>query len=600
LTAMIANTSNCEFQMIQNRDKTNNVLNPTVLKLLMILLICLIVAVVISMIILSSVPPVSRDALTHHLAVPKLWLKHGGIYEIPTLIFSYYPMNLDLLYMVPLFMGNDIAPKYIHFVFALMTAGLIFNYLRRRLDVIYALLGSLFFLTIPVVQKLSFSVYVDLGLMFFTTGALLLLFRWREMVFKTRYLIISGILCGLALGTKYNGLIAFFILSCCVPFLYLSREGKSGEIMPGDKKRSVFRQIAALKYASIFMIVALLLFSPWMIKNVIWTGNPVYPLYKGFFSGFSQPTNTPQDSPGDFKPGPSGGSKKKSVDWQNPFALRKYVYQEQWWQTVLIPFRIFFEGRDDDPKYFDGVLNPFLLILPLFIFLAAKQRSKLVHTELIVLVGFAVIYLFFVYFQIDMRIRWVAPIIPPLVIVAMFGLDSMNKILLDSTAKNRGSKAVWLLLFISVLMLGLNSLYLIKQFRQVQPFGYLSGRVTRDEYIQKRRPEYQVIQYANTHLGEENKILSVFLGGRLYYSDIEMDFREGRLINVFQLRKPPEMISRYFENQGLTHIIIRYDIFNNWVANNFGPEEVELAQRFFWEYTTQLTTGGGYGLYRLR
>jgi len=75
-----------------------------------------------TIIILSCVPPVSRDALTHHLAVPKLYLKHGGIYQIPSINFSYYPMNLDFLYLVPLYFGNDIIPKYIHFLFALLTA----------------------------------------------------------------------------------------------------------------------------------------------------------------------------------------------------------------------------------------------------------------------------------------------------------------------------------------------------------------------------------------------------------------------------------------------------------------------------------------------
>ena len=43
--------------------------------------------------------PISRDALTHHLYLPRLYLQHGGIYEIPDLVFSYYPMNLDLLYI---------------------------------------------------------------------------------------------------------------------------------------------------------------------------------------------------------------------------------------------------------------------------------------------------------------------------------------------------------------------------------------------------------------------------------------------------------------------------------------------------------------------
>ncbi|MBU1570069.1 MAG: hypothetical protein KKE00_06065 [Proteobacteria bacterium] len=94
----------------------------------------------VSVIILSSVPPVSRDALTHHLAVPKLYLNHGGMYEIPSVIFSYYPMNLDLLYLIPLYFGNDIVPKYIHFLFALLTAFLVHGYLKKRTNTLLALL----------------------------------------------------------------------------------------------------------------------------------------------------------------------------------------------------------------------------------------------------------------------------------------------------------------------------------------------------------------------------------------------------------------------------------------------------------------------------
>ena len=91
-------------------------------------LIGLLVSLIVSVIILACVPPISRDALVHHLAIPKLYLKHGGIYEIPSLKFSYYPMNLDLLYIIPLYFGNDIIPKFIHFAFALLTAWLIFKY----------------------------------------------------------------------------------------------------------------------------------------------------------------------------------------------------------------------------------------------------------------------------------------------------------------------------------------------------------------------------------------------------------------------------------------------------------------------------------------
>ena len=128
--------------------------NPTLMLSIRGSLIAALALLIVAIVILSWVPPVSRDALTHHIAVPKLYLQHGGIYEIPSIVFSYYPMNLDLLYMIPLYFGNDIAPKYIHFLFALLTAVLIFYYLQKRLGSQWGLFGALFFLSLPLIVKL--------------------------------------------------------------------------------------------------------------------------------------------------------------------------------------------------------------------------------------------------------------------------------------------------------------------------------------------------------------------------------------------------------------------------------------------------------------
>ena len=237
------------------------------------MILSLLIFLVASVIILSCVPPVSKDELVHHLAVPKLYLKHGGMVEIPFMPFSYYPMNLDLLYLIPLYFGNDILPKFIHFTFALLTAWLIFRYLKRRTSTTAALFGVVFFLSIPIVVKLSITAYVDLGLIFFSFASLILLLKWGESGFKPRYLILSAVMTGLAMGIKYNGLLVWAILTLLVPILY-ARGLKS--------KAPGFLRPAGL--GAVFFLVALLLFSPWAIRNYHWTNNPVYPLYDGWFN----------------------------------------------------------------------------------------------------------------------------------------------------------------------------------------------------------------------------------------------------------------------------------------------------------------------------
>lgn len=110
------------------------------------LLLCITIFAFLCLeVILNLTPPISRDALIHHLAVPKLWLIHGGFYEIPWASFSYFPMNIDLLYLIPLYFKNDIAPKFIHFAFGLGIGLLVYNYLKNKLGKNWGLWGFLVF-----------------------------------------------------------------------------------------------------------------------------------------------------------------------------------------------------------------------------------------------------------------------------------------------------------------------------------------------------------------------------------------------------------------------------------------------------------------------
>jgi hypothetical protein len=541
-----------------------------------------------TIILLSWVPPVSRDALTHHLAVPKLYLKHGSIYEIPTIKFSYYPMNLDLLYLIPLYFGNDIIPKFIHFAFALLTAWLIFDYLKIRINMIYALVGGLFFLSLPVIVKLSTTVYVDLGLIFFSTWALMSLLKWLENGFKINFLLILAISCGLALGTKYNGLITFLLLALFIPYIYAKYSGdgaicvvsktKNAKAGGRPNKKSPF--LRALFYGAIFVFMALLIFSPWMIRNFIWTENPVYPLYNGWFNP------TPSDASG------NGGH-------LGHFAIRKLFFKESIWQTLLIPVRIFFEGQDNLPQYFDGKLNPFLFFLPFFAFFRSKNFLPIMNAEKKILLAFAVLYLFFVFFKSDMRIRYIAPIIPMLVILAMYGLHQIDNYVADyfSGSVRRFMKIG--ILAIAAIMFGMNGAYIWGQFNHVDPLSYLSGRLDRDAYIQRYRPEYKTIKYVNESLSNRTKILCVFLGNRRYYSDREMIFGDGFFRKTVMKAEIPENILVDLKKQKITHMLIRYDMFNNWMSKQLDDGSKRVLAGFFENHTQCLFSKAGYGLYQL-
>jgi len=530
---------------------------------------------VICIIILGSVPPISRDALIHHLTIPKMYLHHGGIYEIPSMHFSYFPMNLDLLYILPLYFKKAFAAKYVHFLFALLTAGLLYRYLKKRLGHVYGLTGALFFLTIPVIVKLSVTVYVDLGLIFFSWACLYFFLEWYDSRFNHRFLIFSAISCGLALGTKYNALILLLIMSAMVPLAYSLKRNKTiSENERGQRYRNSFKGIML---GILFLLVALLLFSPWMLRNMVWKQNPIYPLYNGLF-------NPPVHNE-------SVDSTKEKSPPKNAFWMRRHVYKESFAQTLLIPVRMFYQGRDDNPRYFDGKLNVFLLLLPLLSFVRPRGSplAELTFHQL-VFVLFAVLFSLFVLFKADFRIRYMAPAIPPLVVLSIFGLHNMVTIV--SRQAGLIQQAGWITIAGAVTILfGLNAFYIIHQFDYIKPLQYLSGTVGRDAYITRYRREHAAIVRANQTLPEDARVLCLSIGDRIFYLD-----RPAHLAEDFYTKKN----ATYHEDDLLkkmaryetTHILIDTYVLFNWMKHQT-PAERSAFTRVFQNNTRTLFEENG-------
>ena len=238
-------------------------------KKIILITVLSIFAIFLVELLLNITPPVSRDALIHHLAIPKLWTQHGGFYETPWADFSYYPMYIDLLYLIPLYFKNDIFPKIIHMLFGMGTGFLIFQYVKNRYGLSWGLLGFFTFFSTPIIIWLSTTAYIDLGMTFFSTASILALIKWRDQSYEApKWFYIAACCMGLAIGSKYNALIAWFITNLLLMIVYV-RDSKS--------------QISAVKYGAIFFFIALAVASPWFIKNYILTENPFLSPFQFFF-----------------------------------------------------------------------------------------------------------------------------------------------------------------------------------------------------------------------------------------------------------------------------------------------------------------------------
>ncbi len=508
-----------------------------------------IVGVILLILPLVSTPPVSRDALIHHLAVPELYLEAGGIYEIPFMGFSYLPMNLDYLYIIPLYLGIDTAARYIHFGFALLTALLIYDYIREKVSTFYGLVAALVFLSTPVVVKLSASAYVDLGVTFYSTLSVVALLKWMDEDRK-RYLLFSAMAGGFAVGVKYNGAVTVFILSVFVLWYSTRKKGL----------------LTGIKEFSLYSLVPALLFLPYLIRNYIWVGNPFHPLMGGMIKGVDR---------------------LYIGEALSPVEKRYILYGENTLDILLVPFRIFLEGRDSSMQHFDGVLNPvFVAFIPLM-FLVGKKKGWFGY-----LVCFCFLYLYVAFFTTDLVTRYVLPALAVFIILVALAIKE--------GLERRYARHVVVLLLAAMFLFNLSYVYGL--YERYRPLGYVTGRETRDAYLLRVLPDYEVVLWANRNLPEDARVIFFFTGERGYYWQRDY-YYEGRLgenlIRLVMGSRTSDELRDKLSRKGFTHIFINNHLFEKFSYDNFDVRGLALLSGLFRDHLTMLYSARGFSLYEI-
>jgi 4-amino-4-deoxy-L-arabinose transferase-like glycosyltransferase len=135
---------------------------------------------------------------------------------------------------------------------------------RRAFGREAAALSVVLMLSVPTLLTLMGSAYVDVTLLFYTTAACYALLRWRDSRLEPRvgrrWLVLTGVLGGLSCGVKYTGVVV--PVAVALGLAWASRR---------DGFRTLVANVGLV--AGITTAVTL----PWLIKNWLTAGNPVYP-----------------------------------------------------------------------------------------------------------------------------------------------------------------------------------------------------------------------------------------------------------------------------------------------------------------------------------
>jgi hypothetical protein len=275
------------------------------------LLILLLVGPFVALMLLGAMlPPTDFDVLEYHLQGPKEFYQGGRVRMLPHNVYTSFPFLTEMLSLSGMVVRGDwyrgaLVGQTVLMSFAVFTACGVLALTRQLIERAGLTDGShrvdrhwspidlggwmavLILLSTPWVYRISIIAYTEGALAcYITLAALVFAMRFNrdssessENTPTARWDLLLGLLTGSAAATKYPAVVTA-VIPLGVALLWVHQR-------PTASWKRVF--VAGGWYS----LGVLLTFGPWLLKNLVETGNPVYPLLWSIFGGvsFDEATN---------------------------------------------------------------------------------------------------------------------------------------------------------------------------------------------------------------------------------------------------------------------------------------------------------------------
>ncbi len=487
----------------------------------------------------ALVPPTSFDEMDYQLSLPKLYVLNHGFVPTPYSHFSFFPKNINLLFMLGLLSGGPIVAKLFSLTLSLFSVLALYAFAAPRLGRRAAGLGAAVYFFTPVVGNQFRLAAPDLGTAFFELTGLFLLLRWHAQRSRNT-LALGAVFWGLALGSKYTALPDFGV--CVLALAWLERR---------ERPR---RTAGALGF---LCAAAVLLWSPWLIKNWWESGNPFNPVFSTIFT-----------SRNFF----FAGHYKATVDYSVGLGIPNYFPINGWRDIVLLPWHLVAWHND-----FNHDLGPvWLLLLPLAALSLGRRRDPWFGAVLLVC-GLSWLW----WLGLSIRItRYFA---------AGLALTSLAAGWLLDGVPERGGWRWALLLPVFLAWFQQSARMVVIQNDYKKPWGYLGGRCSLGEYLEAVQPDcpFEAFDYVNESAPPDARGL-VFNEFRTFYLD--RDFLASTpwdhdywLEMVRQSATPAELLIR-LKARGITYFVSNdsFRLHQTWLsrADDWTPEDLAKEKLF--------------------
>lgn len=423
-------------------------------------------------------PSIRYDALTYHLGVPEIYIQAGRMVEVRESFNSYWSHYIEMIFTLALLVSGQPLPGLLHFTAGLAATGMVYSIGKRLSGTRVGLVAACIFYSIPLVNYESATVYIDLFLTLFIVGAYFAGFIWWKDG-QAGWLVLSGIFAGLAVGSKLTAGPMLVPYGIMLVIGLLKRYKLSGQFW-----RSLFN----------FGFPAVLLLSPWLVRDWLWTSNPVFPIYNSFFHS----------------PLWTGATwKGQDIFTFKAFSVEriKFFLTLPW--TLTVETKRFY--REGTSGMLAGVI---LLSIPWLYAWHPHLTAPVRKYSLGILVLSISAFLFT--FNFATLARYAIPVYAMLSVLAALNIEIIWKFATSSRYKTLLSIALIALAFVYIFSTRLVMTGRGYQIPERYPYQVMLGFETQDDFLSRSLPVYNSLKYIDAQGNGEHKVLSIGNEFRFY------------------------------------------------------------------------------------
>jgi hypothetical protein len=138
----------------------------------------------------------------------------------------------------------------------------------------------------------------------------------------------------------------------------------------------------------------------------------------------------------------------------------------------------------------------------------------------------------------------------------------------------------------------------------IKPFSYICNQETRDDFLLRHLLHYDAVKYINANLPMNAKVFTVFLGRRGYYLDREYknepSFGMNALNNLVKSSVSNEKFTSSIRSMKVTHILMRTDLLDKFLLDNFSKEDVKRFMNLVKKYLKRVYEHHGYAVWEIQ